>query len=377
MKDTKTISRKYTSKLNKRDGITLISLVITIIILLILAGITIIALTGDNGLFGRAKEAREKSEIGEIIEKARIDILTFQSDNNGNITEKQLEDILSEYGTLSGEDSDKILTTEHGIIIKVQDIWNGKPSPTIRELAKDVLKVDPAATNDYEKTPYIQFNEMKCRVLYNDEEHGLQILPIDHTKEVVFGGNGFHSNEAEFLPPTGVSWTSLSRRQSASFNAATTHVNELVDLYCSISEVVTDARIFGTNPVPQDLKFIVDEPCAVTSNQPWMTNYNWNGRYMVTSNKYDNDKTTIYNLKVSIPKVWMGITEASITSSYSEYHLSLGSTQGSDTVITLKSSGDFSANTVKANFIPVFLLKNETKIYSGSGTEEDPYQIGL
>ncbi len=36
---------------NTKDGITLIALVITIIILLILAGITIVTITGEYGLF--------------------------------------------------------------------------------------------------------------------------------------------------------------------------------------------------------------------------------------------------------------------------------------------------------------------------------------
>ena len=41
--------------LKRKRGITLIALVITIVILLILAGIAIASLTGDNGLFKRAK----------------------------------------------------------------------------------------------------------------------------------------------------------------------------------------------------------------------------------------------------------------------------------------------------------------------------------
>ena len=49
--------------MNKKgqNGITLVALVITIIILLILAGVTIASLTG-TGLFGKAKEAGEKSK---------------------------------------------------------------------------------------------------------------------------------------------------------------------------------------------------------------------------------------------------------------------------------------------------------------------------
>ena len=43
-------------------GITLIALVISIIILLILAGITIVAISGENGIIQRAVEAREETE---------------------------------------------------------------------------------------------------------------------------------------------------------------------------------------------------------------------------------------------------------------------------------------------------------------------------
>ena len=49
-------------------GITLIALVITIILLLILAGITLSQLTGENGLFAKAKEARKEAEIAEYKE---------------------------------------------------------------------------------------------------------------------------------------------------------------------------------------------------------------------------------------------------------------------------------------------------------------------
>ena len=42
------------------NGITIISLVITIIVLLILAGVTIAFTLGDNGILTKTKEAQEK-----------------------------------------------------------------------------------------------------------------------------------------------------------------------------------------------------------------------------------------------------------------------------------------------------------------------------
>ena len=45
--------------MKKQKGITLIALVITIIVLLILAGVTIVSLTGENGLLARAVQAKD------------------------------------------------------------------------------------------------------------------------------------------------------------------------------------------------------------------------------------------------------------------------------------------------------------------------------
>ena len=52
-------------------GITLVALVITIIILLILAAISIQALT-NQGLFGRANDAKRESEIANIKEQIQF-----------------------------------------------------------------------------------------------------------------------------------------------------------------------------------------------------------------------------------------------------------------------------------------------------------------
>ena len=58
----------------KEKGITLIALVVTIIILLILAGVTITFSLGENGLIGKAKEARKAQIIGETKEAIGLEI---------------------------------------------------------------------------------------------------------------------------------------------------------------------------------------------------------------------------------------------------------------------------------------------------------------
>lgn len=56
----------------KTKGITLIALIITIIILLILAGITISALTGENVLLSRGKQASEQSNMKQAEESIKL-----------------------------------------------------------------------------------------------------------------------------------------------------------------------------------------------------------------------------------------------------------------------------------------------------------------
>ena len=77
----------------KQTGITLIALVITVIVLLILAGVTIAALSGDNGILTRAKEAKEKteqaqkdeekilSEMENMLENVNLDTVDLQDTN--------------------------------------------------------------------------------------------------------------------------------------------------------------------------------------------------------------------------------------------------------------------------------------------------------
>lgn len=49
-------------------GITLVALVVTIVVLLILAGITIMYVISDNGVFGEANNAQKKSDAAAVEE---------------------------------------------------------------------------------------------------------------------------------------------------------------------------------------------------------------------------------------------------------------------------------------------------------------------
>ena len=64
------------AKKNESKGITLIALVISIIVLLILAGVTIAALSGENGILTKAKEAKEKTKQAQEDEERNLQEIT-------------------------------------------------------------------------------------------------------------------------------------------------------------------------------------------------------------------------------------------------------------------------------------------------------------
>ena len=65
-------------KLQNKNGVTLVSLVVTIVILIILAGIAISMTVGDNGIFIKAKEAKRLQITAEAKEKIGTEILDAQ-----------------------------------------------------------------------------------------------------------------------------------------------------------------------------------------------------------------------------------------------------------------------------------------------------------
>ena len=61
-------------------AITLVALIITIIVLLILAGVTLNMVIGENGIFGKANNAKNKTEIAQYEEELRMCVLEIQTD---------------------------------------------------------------------------------------------------------------------------------------------------------------------------------------------------------------------------------------------------------------------------------------------------------
>ena len=79
------------------SAITLIALIITIIVLLILAGVTLNMVMGENGLFGKANNAKNKTEVAQYEEELRLCVLELQTDAATNGTTFNMETIKNKF----------------------------------------------------------------------------------------------------------------------------------------------------------------------------------------------------------------------------------------------------------------------------------------
>ncbi len=104
-----------------QKGITLLALVIMIIVLLILAGITISAITSDNGIIKNALSAKERTEIDserEVVEQATVQAMG--NNKRGNIVRDELQEELDK---ITGEGKTIVTadTEEGGYFVKFVD----------------------------------------------------------------------------------------------------------------------------------------------------------------------------------------------------------------------------------------------------------------
>ena len=63
--------------LQKKKGITLVALVITIVIMLLLAAIAIQMALGENGLIIKASKAKKESQQAETKEKLQTTVIRY------------------------------------------------------------------------------------------------------------------------------------------------------------------------------------------------------------------------------------------------------------------------------------------------------------
>ena len=119
-------------KLEKTKGITLVALVVTIVVLLILAGITIMYTMGDNSIFKKAQDAKDK---------------TAEAIKNEQEYMKQVDNMVDKY--INGIGNGGTNTPIDEPIENIKSDWT-----TIEKIAQEIAK-DDSITSETEEVKVI------------------------------------------------------------------------------------------------------------------------------------------------------------------------------------------------------------------------------
>ncbi len=201
-----------------------------------MAGISISALT-NQGLFGRANEAKRESEIANIKEQIALDIYEKQLEPPlGSITDAELEAILTSYGTINYEEDGTIkgITTDKGYEILLSDIYSGGTTETTpEEPPADPLSIptNPATTIAEAQSDYMLAKTVNSPIQdeYGNKitvPAGFKIKVDDTTNNATTVDKGIviiDSDENEFVwIPTGKIYTDTAKTEA---NAKTINLN--------------------------------------------------------------------------------------------------------------------------------------------------------
>ncbi len=245
-------------KKSGEKAITLIALVITVIILLILAGTAISIGLNEGELFGHTNNSVERynEKVAEMENSLTNAMGMLDKVANPDLARYKLEV--------------KVNYDEEGNETTVESpyyVW-------------------------YPSKKYIEESEdedckgIKCRVLYNDDTYGLQIVSVDSVTVLALG------HEDENIHVEG-EIGSVERAQN-SYNRAIMTLNEKAEEYLATSNesiLSTDARCVGSNPLnknyPDNLTGDERQAQMFITNTAFMSEYN--GKYFNFDSNYEAD----------------------------------------------------------------------------------------
>ena len=166
-----------TKDFRSTKAITLIALVVSIVVLLILAGVSIVTLTGDNGLLSQVQNAKEKTNVAEFKEAVQLAYMTAYSKSaeNGTYTVGMAEmigDLLIDH-----PEYDEIITldAEEGVVSivakKEEKIFNNTDSPVVvAKQGEETITVVPTTTTGTGGRAYVELSGKNYEILISGDK---------------------------------------------------------------------------------------------------------------------------------------------------------------------------------------------------------------
>ena len=330
-------ANKYTKgvKLKTNKAITLIALIITIIVLLILAGVTISLTLGENGIFKTAEMAGKNYTQAQEQELAGL--AGFENTINNII------------GGTGNSDTDTPEVT----------------GQLLKEVAKpgDYVKYDTGISTVGEEGIVI------FRILYNNSEHGLQIISDGNIEKLSLGGDDW---------PTA----------RDSYNNAIATLNQRAEYYATSSPYALDGRCVGSVPtVGTDGKFNAkntENVGPVKSQFISSSAVEGIDNMKDTDQNYVTDSNTIENLEKAgifeeVNGYWLASRYADSYDVYCSFIVRFTDKVIGDILnfplchVLTSGSGALYSRGLR----PCISLNPDVKIVGGDGSEETPFELSL
>ena len=376
-------------KFKSTKGITLIALVITIVVLLILAGVSIATLTGENGILTQAEDAKTKTTKEEARERIQLEMLaSIGNDGKYNVekAKQNLKDNLGlteESGNVVDNGDGTLTIKEKGyeFFVNKEGVISVAGASGATKLAGDVLKVDSTATDAAAKSPYVKYNGLDCRVLYNDETHGLQIITAGSVGNVTLGYGDTEVIASDFTYDGTATVNDNFKKAAASYNNAVDNLNKKAKTYMDTKGIATDARCLGSNPtLTSDSKFQSDVSGMWSGTYDYLTTYSWNNKFKTADTNYKDDvgQLNTLGLNVSSGNTWLASRDVCSSSYYAYFLVRFVISSGDDdlgNLCNVYSDGSTSSSSPSFGFRPIFLLSSNIVISDGDGSSEKPYVI--
>ena len=128
-------------KIQKKKGVTILALVITIIIMLLLAGVVMQMALGDNGLIAKVSQSKIEQAKAELYETARIEYLSLKTKAIAKDEEEPpVSEVLSAEGFLAKYDvNGDNITDKKGEVIDTKDNLLAKLSGMVGQVLVGIV----------------------------------------------------------------------------------------------------------------------------------------------------------------------------------------------------------------------------------------------
>ena len=165
----------------KENGITLIALVVTIIILIILAGVSVAAISSENGIIKMALKAKERTMMEGERERLYLELTSMVVENNGRnpsldeyLNRLVEKGIITEDDIVKNEDGSVNVVTDNGFDATLDEKENGEigveVNGTVDSVPPRIIELNLETTTNSIKVIVKARQAESYKIEYKEEE---------------------------------------------------------------------------------------------------------------------------------------------------------------------------------------------------------------